>query len=96
MEEPTKSGAAALPPTPPQPPQTESKLPKGLFGALKQSLLELAPKTKGKNKGEPIPDPKFVASVNALKAESVELVSAKSNIYVVHAGSFGLRKVTLD
>ena len=76
-------------------PQTEGgKLPKGLFSSLKKSLIDTAPQVKGKD-GKFYPEPKFVEAVNALKIDDCEIASSKGDVYIVHAGKFGVRKVTL-
>jgi septal ring factor EnvC (AmiA/AmiB activator) len=69
-------------------------LPKGLFAALKKSLIEIAPQVKGKD-NKFFPEPKFVAAVNALQPDDCEVASSNGDVYVVHAGKFGVRKVTL-
>jgi hypothetical protein len=76
------------------PPAETSKLPKGLYSSLKKAIIETAPQVKDKD-GKFVPEPKFVEAVNALKVDDCEVASSKGNIYVVHAGAFGLRKVTL-
>ena len=76
------------------PPAESSKLPKGLFAGVKKAIIETAPQVKGKD-GKFVPEPKFVEAVNALKSEECEIASSKGDTYVVHAGKYGLRKVTL-
>jgi hypothetical protein len=76
------------------PPAETSKLPKGLFASLKKSLIETAPQVKNKD-GKFVAEPKYVEAVNALKIDDCEVAASKGDVYVVHAGKFGVRKVTL-
>jgi len=74
--------------------EAKSKVTKEMFAALKESILEIAPRVKGKD-GKIVADPKFVETVNALKVSDCEIVASKDDTYVLHAGKFGVRKVTL-
>ena len=94
MSEQNQLGPQQPPAQPPQQRGEVDKLPKGLFGLLKKAIIETAPQVKGKD-GKFVPEPKFVEAVNALKVDDCEVASSKGNVYVVHAGAFGLRKVTL-
>ena len=76
------------------PEEVKTSLPKGLFASLKKSLMDIAPQVKGKD-GKFVAEPKFVAAVNALKVDDCKVASSNGDIYVVHAGNFGVRKVTL-
>lgn len=72
----------------------KGKLPSGLFAALKKSIIETAPQVKGKD-GKFAADSKFVEAVNALKVDDCEIVTSKGDTHVIHAGKYGVRKVTV-
>jgi hypothetical protein len=61
-----------------------SKITKEVFAAVKAAILELNPKSKDHQK--------VVAS---LDIDDCEILSKKGSTYVVEAGNFGVRKVTL-
>jgi predicted nuclease with TOPRIM domain len=72
-----------------------SKITQEIFAALKRQLLEVAPRVKNQKK-ELVPDPKAATAIDALKVSDCEIVSSKGNVIVLHAGSFGMRKVVIE
>ena len=67
------------------PPEEEkSSLPNGLVAEVKDVILALNPKSK-----------EHIKAVGELRASEVSIMSKKGATYVVHAGKFGVRKVTL-
>ena len=66
-----------------------------VFAALKRQLLEVAPRVKNQKK-ELVPDPKATEAIAALKVSDCEIVSSTNGVIVLHAGAFGIRKVTID
>lgn len=70
------------------------KISQEVFAVLKRQLLEVAPRVKNEKK-ELVPDPKAAAAIAALKASDCEIVSSANGVIVLHAGAFGIRKVTI-
>ena len=72
-----------------------SKITQEIFAALKRQLLEVAPRVKNQKK-EFVPDPKAAEAIAALKVSDCEIVSSANGVIVLHAGAFGIRKVTIE
>lgn len=89
--------------------QTEQKekLPKGLLEATRKTITEnngtvialndaigAAKNQKERDALKKVLD-KAVSDIGALKASEIEIAKQTDNVYVVHAGKYGIRKVVL-
>ncbi len=72
-----------------------AKISGAIVGVLKKLLIEQAPKVLGKNKNL-VPDKNYVDAVDRLTTGNCEVEASNGNVHVVHAGPFGVRKVTVE